>query len=201
MLVTTLTLFSQILTSALSIFFLKHFKTKFYIILVIIFCLTAFTEALGKYLTSINILNYHLYVFYAFFTFNLTAIAYESILKLTKFIVFLSLIFNIVFFIVFFRDMHFFYSVIVGSFNTGIYSFLYLRQLLLSKEIINYKKHFAFWVSVGFLIFYLPSIPFFLLNKFMQNRSLFKILNFLTILMNFLIIYGLITCRNKKLKY
>lgn len=196
-----LALFSQILTSVLSVLFFKKYKTKFYIFLVIIFCLTSFTEAIGKYMISLDMLNNHLYLCYSFFLFNLIAITYFFILKTTKYIILFSFIFNVTFFVFILKDISYLNSVIIGAFNTSFYSFFYLKKLLISKEIINYKKHLAFWVSVGFLVFYLPSIPFFLMIKIMENRILFFILHILTILMNLLIIYGLITCNNKKLKY
>ena len=79
-----------------------------------------------------------------------------------------------------------------------MFSFFYLRQLLLSNEILNYKKLLPFWVSVGFLVFYLPAIPFFTLWEYMKDRDLFFILKILIILMNLFIIYGLLWSKKEE---
>ena len=65
----------------------------------------------------------------------------------------------------------------------------------MSNKILNYKKLLPFWVSVGFLVFFLPSIPFFALLKHMKGRELFYIIGILIILMNLVIITGLIWSR------
>ena len=77
---------------------------------------------------------------------------------------------------------------------------MYLRVLLLSNEILNYKKQLPFWVSVGFLVFYLASIPFFSMHKYFENRSIYYVINILVILMNLIISFGLIWS-NKEMKY
>ncbi len=70
--------------------------------------------------------------------------------------------------------------------------FLFLRELLLSNEIVNYKKLLPFWVSVGFLVFHLPAIPFFSFWSYMKNRDLLPILYSLIVLMNIIISFGLL---------
>ncbi|WP_440120691.1 hypothetical protein [Tenacibaculum sp. Ill] len=70
----------------------------------------------------------------------------------------------------------------------------------MSDKIINYKKLLSFWVSVAFIVFYLPSIPFFSFWNFLKDRSLMPILYVLIVLMNVIISFGLVWS-NKKVEY
>ncbi|MEQ3498754.1 hypothetical protein ABMY20_03230 [Tenacibaculum sp. SSH1-16] len=101
--------------------------------------------------------------------------------------------FFIVFWVAAFFDKDYIhYTGIVGSLNVGVMVFLFLRELLLSNEIVNYKKLLPFWVSVGFLVFHLPAIPFFSFWSYMKNRDLLPILYSLIVLMNIIISFGLL---------
>ncbi len=193
--------FIQLSTALIGLNFLRKVRSTFLISLVIIFCLTAIVELVGLYYLSVKKSSYLLYLIYIFFTFNLISFSFSSIIEVKKkyLLIVLPLIFNLCFFFFSLKES-FFTFMIIGSLNTSIYAFLYLKQLLLSDEIVNYKKLLPFWVSVGFLVFYLPSIPFFYLINYMFDRELFFITKVLTVLMNLFIIYGLITC-NKEEKY
>lgn len=192
----------QIITAILSLLLIKRRSRDFVLIMSVIFCLSGIVEVLGIYYIKIKRPSHGLYNTYSFFLFNLIALAYSFVIKYKRYwmVYFLVIIFNVLFFVFYYLELSYFYSVIIGSFNTSFFAFLYLRELLLSDRIINYKKMFPFWVSVGFLVFYLPSIPFFSLFKDMTSRGLFYVLYLLIILMNLIIIYGLITC-NKEEKY
>tara|TARA_B110000971_G_C19888110_1_gene443977 strand:- start:219 stop:584 length:366 start_codon:yes stop_codon:yes gene_type:complete len=72
---------------------------------------------------------------------------------------------------------------IEGFFNS-VLIILYFTELLNLKKFLKHKKILTFWVSVGFLLFYLPSVPFFtllLLNMF-DTREMFPIIYYLTII-------------------
>ncbi|WP_442267728.1 hypothetical protein ACSIGC_08695 [Tenacibaculum sp. ZS6-P6] len=199
LIVTTL----QVLTAILGLFFIKKFKSSFYFILIGVLCLTAVVESLGLYYFKIEKSSYLLYVSYTFLIFNLIALAYQKIIKVEKhkYLLFIPiLLFDITFIIIYFMGISYYNMIIFGAVITSLYVFLYLKQLLLSYEIISYKRLLPFWVSVGFLVFYLPSIPFFVLRDYMKNRGLFFVLSILIILMNTFIIYGLL-CSNKEKKY
>ena len=80
----------------------------------------------------------------------------------------------------FFNTVFYFPKMVtLGCLNTSVFVFLYLRELLMSNKILNYKKHLPFWISIGFLIFYLPAIPFFTMQEYMVGRNLFFIISIL----------------------
>ncbi|WNW00872.1 hypothetical protein RRF68_07655 [Tenacibaculum sp. HL-MS23] len=116
-------------------------------------------------------------------------------LKLSNFFL---IAFLVTWFLILYNKSFFYTAIIIGAINIGLLVFLYLRELLLSDEILNYKKMLSFWVSVGFLVFYLPSIPFFSLVGYMKSRDLFPVLNILIIIMNIIISFGLIWSKKKE---
>lgn len=170
--------------------------------LVVLLLVTALLESFS-YILMINqkptFLYHHLY---ALLEYLLVFFMYRGLIKDKKLLIvpkFLLVITGLFWGLVFFKKEYFFVMIILGSLNIAILLFLYLRSLLLSDKILNYRRLLPFWVSVGFLVFYLPSIPFFSLLKYMKDRGLFFILNVLIILKSLFIIYGLI-CSNKEEK-
>ncbi len=196
-----ITISLQVLVAVLGLNYLRKVRSTFLLGLVVILCLTAFVELAGLYYLKVKRPNYYLYITYIFCIFNLISLIFWSIikLKLKLILIMFPVIFNLSFFF-FSLEKSFFTFMTIGSVNTSIYSFLYLRQLLVSDEIINYRKLLPFWVSVGFLVFYLPSIPFFSLVNNMRTRELFFITKVLAVFMNIFIIYGFI-CSNKEETY
>ncbi|MFD0992483.1 hypothetical protein [Tenacibaculum geojense] len=195
----TSVLIIQALTAILMIFYFKKYQSLFFYSVSAIVVLSACVELLGFYFIQLKISSHYIYFFYTLVVFNLIALAYSYLLQVNKLLIYIPVIlFNAVFVYGYFKGVSYFNSIIVGAINTSFYIFLYLRQLLISDEIIIYKKLLPFWISIGFLAFYLPSIPFFVLRNFMIDRGLFFILNILTILMNLLIMYGLIWSNKEK---
>lgn len=196
-----ITLGLQIIAAIAAVRFLRSNKAPFVTSLCIILILTAITEITGLYLLKLKISSYFLYLTYIFFLFNLISFGFSSIIKLKfKHLLFiLPVIFNLSF-MFYPLKKSFFTFMVIGSINTSIYSFIYLSELLISDQIINYRKVLPFWVSVGYLVFYLPSIPFFSLIDNMRTRELFFITKILAVLMNVFIIYGLLWS-NKTEKY
>lgn len=183
--------------------YLIKYRSKFLFLLSCYLLFSSIVEGIGAYIIRIKRSSYLLYFIYSLFQFNLLGLIYYHIIdseKLRKLIVCLTLVFSALWIIVIFNRNLFFYLVILGAINTRVFAFLYLRTLLLSDKILNYKKLLPFWVSVGFLVFYFPSVPFFSLIGYMKDRGLFFIINILVILMNLFIIFGL-ACANKKDKY
>ncbi|CAL2077426.1 conserved membrane hypothetical protein [Tenacibaculum sp. 190524A02b] len=192
-----ITLIIQIITALISCFLYKKYSSSFYRFLVVIIIVSAFVEVWGYYDGTILLI----WNIYTILMFVLIYLLFKEILK-GKIIL---LICNILLFFLLlvglftlFDDSLFYKLLIVGSVSTSMFSFFYLRQLLLSNEILNYKKLLPFWVSVGFLVFYLPAIPFFTLWEYMKDRDLFFILKILIILMNLFIIYGLLWSKKEE---
>lgn len=196
-----ITLVFQVLSALLVLLIKRDSKTGFLFYLRLILVFTASVELIGFVLRNEGLNPFYIYFVFTGVVFVLITLMYYGVIFFRKKLIILK---TLSFFLIAVWIVTFFYPVIFpnliifGSFNTSLFSFLYLRQLLLSNEIMNYKKLLPFWVSVGFLIFYLPSIPFFTLLDYMKNRGLFFILHLLIILMNLFIIYGLLCSKKEK---
>lgn len=198
-----LSLSFQVVTLSLALYKFKNFKAKFILPVTAIFFLSVVTEffgllRLGKLINGINV--HYLYtgllfnVIYLFYARTVESIVSLKIMKV------LTIVFSILWLYAYF-DSRFFHSIIIlGSCNTVIYAFIYLKELLMSDRIVNFKKMLPFWVSVAFLVFYLPSIPFFSMLNYMKTRGLFFVLYILIILRELILIYGLL-CSKKEKKF
>jgi hypothetical protein len=137
---------------------------------------------------------------FTFFEFNFLALIYFNLLKDKKalrLVKILILTFNIIYFSSFYFSALESYTVVVEGMVNMVFVVLYFKELLNSEKILNYKKLLPFWISVGFLIFYLSSIPFFTLlyTNLIDNKIMFPILFSLIIVFHLCFIYGLVTCK------
>lgn len=141
-----------------------------------------------------------LFNIYTFFEFNFFALIYYNLIQEKKSLKILSalfLLFNLIYFLSFiYLELSKYTVSLEGLFNS-IFIILYFKELLTSKKVLNYKKLLPFWISVGFLIFYITSIPFFTLlhSKYFDTRIMFPILYSLIIVFHLCFIYGLVTCK------
>jgi hypothetical protein len=71
---------------------------------------------------------------------------------------------------------------------------LFLIRFMLSNDILHYKINTMFWVSIGLLVFYLGSLPYFALynNLYKYNRILFHNYWKVMMVLNY-IMYGFFT--------
>ncbi len=144
--------------------------------------------------------NFNLYNIYTFFEFNFFSLIYFCLIKnrqRLRLVIGLILIFNSIYFLSFYFTALSSYTVQIEGLFNSLLVIIYFIELLNSDEVLNYKKLFPFWMSVGFLLFYLTSIPFFTLlylNLF-DSRSMFSLLYILIILFHSCFIYGLISCK------
>lgn len=191
-------LLSQVIAFVISLFFYIKYKTNFLILLTLLLFATVVVEGIGAYSLYINKPSYSYHYFYVIVEFLLISLIYFKLLKnkrLKMLFIILTVSFLFFWIAVDYNKKLYQYLVICEGAIISTYVFLYLRELLMSNKILNYKKLLPFWVSVGFLVFYLPSIPFFALLKHMKDRELFYIIGILIILMNLVIITGLIWSR------
>ncbi|TYQ00101.1 hypothetical protein C7447_101710 [Tenacibaculum adriaticum] len=150
--------------------------------------------------------NNAFYNLLSFLEFNLLFAFYKGVFKnkLTKKILCFSFyIYNIIYF---FSSI--FYGVLIfktklntiapvfGAFLIAIVLILYLREMLLSEEIVNYKKNIVFWITVGLLLYYLGTLPLTAIFNFMKSGSsfikLYRIQHILTIIMHSCFLIGLL---------
>ncbi|RLK07116.1 hypothetical protein C8N27_0689 [Tenacibaculum discolor] len=198
-----LQLLIQTIAAIVNFLYFKRYNRKFILLLLFIQVTSLLVEGIGYYYLYIGKSSFYCHYIYVIINFNLIAFLYFMLIRdtiLLNVMKGLLILFNICWVFVMYNSSWLMYVFIFGAINTAISIFFYLRELLLSDRILNYKKLLPFWVSVGFLVFYLPSIPFFSMLNYMKTRGLFFILNILIILMNLIIVYGLI-CSKKEVKY
>lgn len=169
----------------------------FYLITIVVF------QILGE--TIFNENNYEFYNIYTFFEFNFIALIYYQLFEKKpsiNILKFLWIAFNIVYFSSFYFLHLKKYTVNIEGIVNSLFVILYFIELLNSEKVINYKKLLPFWISVGFLLFYLTSFPFFLLSYIgvlIDAKQEFVILHSLIIVFHLCFIYGLITCKSKEI--
>lgn len=176
--------------------FYKYFVL--YIVVIIIF------DQLANFFFATNSIT--LFNVYTFFEFNLFALIYYHLIKnKTRLTVLKTLMisFNIVYSISFYFDFYVLYTIPLEGIINSIIVIIFFIDLLNSDEILNYKKILSFWISVGFLIFYLTSVPFWSLyySSIFETRSMFPIIYYLATIFQLIFIYGLITCKKTENLY
>jgi hypothetical protein len=75
--------------------------------------------------------------------------------------------------LLYFKDKEFLFSSFsycIGNLSLLIVIISFFIQFVSSSELINFKSSFIFWVSAGLLIFYLGTLPFFALFRFLYNE-------------------------------
>tara|TARA_R110002050_G_scaffold78954_2_gene168774 strand:+ start:1459 stop:2097 length:639 start_codon:yes stop_codon:yes gene_type:complete len=188
----------EILSIILSLRYFPKFKKTYYYFFIAFLVFAVLFETLGMLLKGTN--NYWIYNIYTFFEFSsLIGIYYflNTNIKSKKIIIFLSIIYYIIYFISFKYVVLQKYTVIILPFFVVPFMFLYLQKLLNSSKIMNYKKVLPFWLTVGFLIYYLASVPFFSLQYLfgLYDRLLFTLLSAVVIIMHLIFIVSLIWIR------
>jgi hypothetical protein len=174
----------------------KQFKSRFVFFFTLFIYVSCIVELIGLYyLKVIEEHSNEVYNIYTFFEFNLVALIYYSIIKESKslkLIIILSVLFNLIYAISFFYQPLESYTAIIQAPIVAVFFIIYLRELLNSNKILNYRKHLPFWLTAGFMIFYLSSIPFQFIRETMDNRGMFYIQMFLIYIMHSCFIYGLL---------
>lgn len=197
-----LPLYSYVIVSLLGMyfyFFKRGGNNSFHLLLLLILSTTMVVELLGFYIRN----NFSIYHFYNLIKFSLIFFMYRNLIVEKRYLIISYILYGLtilIWIVTFFNKSYLFTMIVVGSINVGVLVFLHLRELLMSDKIINYKRLLSFWVSVAFIVFYLPSIPFFSFWNFLKDRSLMPILYVLIVLMNVIISFGLLWS-NKKEEY
>jgi len=140
--------------------------------------------------------NLNIYNIYTFFEFNLVSIIYFNLNKekVSRLIIsYLIGVFNIIYFLSFYFLLLQKYTVTIGALTVSVFMVLYLKELLNSNKIIDYKRDLPFWITVGMLFYYLCTIPFLALVYIgLEGHLLFYIINIITIITHLCFIYGLL---------
>ncbi len=193
----------EYLSLILSLFFYNKYKNyRFYKFFVIFLFTGVIFNLIGTYIFSTK--NLWLFNIYTFFEFNIFTllyyhlISYRSNLKIVKL---LAIVFNCFYFLSFLLKELQAYSVPFEALINSVFIIIYFKELLMSDKVLNYKKLLPFWISVGYLIFYLTTIPFFTIVYFNFFKADFgsELLYSIIILLNLCFIYGLIRCKTKEI--
>ena len=115
----------------------------------------------------------------------------------------LVIVFNAIYFISFYFDFYILYTIPLEGVINSVFVILFFIELLNSERILNYKKLLSFWISVGFLIFYLTTVPFWSLyySSIFDSRAMFPIIYYLATVFQLIFIYGLVTCKKTENLY
>jgi hypothetical protein len=190
--------FLELLTVLVVLFHFKKYKEAYFKCF-FVYALVLFTfEILIYFFFKKN--NIHIYNIYTFFEFNLVATIYYFLnkekLSLTL-MKYSMIVFNIVYFISFYFTSLQAYTTILGALIVSVFMILYLKELLNSSKIIDYRIDLSFWITVGMLFYYLTTIPFLTLVYVIGMKSplLFYIIHIITIITHLCFIYGLIWSR------
>lgn len=201
LIIKNIAVYIQYLTFILSIIYYKKFKdyTFYKYFVLYLFNLVLLDILIGVlYPNGEN--NKILFNIYTFFEFNVFALIFYNLISKEKFLKLVKvfvIVFNSIYFLSFYFTSIEMYTVSIEGFFNSCLIILYFIELLNSNKVLSYKKLFPFWMSVGFLIFYLTSVPFFTLlyaNLF-DTRTMFPIIYYLTLLLHLSLIYGLVACK------
>lgn len=185
--------FLQFITLIIAINSYKKFRTKFAFYFICFLSFVFIIEFIGLiYLYHLEENSYEIYNIYTFFEFNIISLMYLSIIRDVKTLKILVMLFNIFYVLSFVFEQLQTYSITIEYFIFSIFSICYLRELLNSDKMLNFKRHLPFWVTTGFLIFYLSSIPFQFIRAGLDGRELFIIQQMVFYIMQGCFIYGLI---------
>lgn len=196
----------QLTIAVTAVLMYRRFRSKFMFFLCFLLTVIVLVEGYGQYQIIFDTKRetISLISFFVFIEFILITLIYRSVVKNKKYlklINFIAIFFLIIYgFSFFISNIKPFNLIPLEALSIAVIVIIYLTELLQSDKIIDYKKHLPFWVSVGFFVFYLSSIPFFSMHRYMVERNLFYIINWLIILMNVFIGIGLL-CSNTKEKY
>lgn len=86
-----------------------------------------------------------------------------------------------------FRYDFFIYTYALGALFVIAGIALYFSEILHSDKIIHINKNLLFWISTGWLIFYVASIPFYLMRQYYVRLSFISISMYLIYFLNFVL--------------
>lgn len=191
-----------------------HTKSNQYKYLTLYFLFIVLAEQIGRFLVyndllditkywySFIVIPVEFFFFFWFFFTHFTSPKDKTIPKYGSILLLLAFI----------ADWLFFYntkavfislSYTLGNLILLVVVLIYFRNLIHSKRILNFTNEIEFWISLGLLLFYLCTFPFFgLYNYFFVNypiefRTYYIIMLLLNILMYLIFSIGLLWTKRK----
>ena len=202
MLINDFSYYFEILTGIIALILCKKYLKPYYKFFLIYAIVTVLFESLGKLIRIYELPNgIQLFNIYTFFEYNLIAIIYYKLTKEVfshKWIKYLMTLFNLIYLTSFVFITLQSYTVLLGAVIVSSFMILYLKELLNSDKIINFKRDLSFWITIAFLLYYLTTIPFYTVLYIIKIKTraesdlLFLLQNIIIIVTHFCFINGLL---------
>lgn len=188
-------LYFELTTLIFSLVCYKKFKLPFYKFFILYVITSSAVEIIGGFFAGES--TFWIFNLYTFFEFLWITLIFYNLNKeknSRKIMMYLVIIFYIIYFLSFQYIILQKYTVIILALFVTPFFFLHLKELLNSNKIMSFQKEISFWITVGFLIYYLGTVPFFSLLYIggMQDRILFTILALIVLVTHLIFIVGLI---------
>lgn len=147
--------------------------------------------------------NMYIYDILTFFEFNLISLLFYTLNKEIKsrvLIKYFTLVFNLFYILSFYYEILKKYTVVLGGIMASVFMFIYLKDLLSSNRIVNYKRDLSLYVTVIMLFYYLSTIPFFTMATIvgMGSSLSFYIIHIIIIVTHLSYIFGMLWCQGTK---
>lgn len=190
-----------------SIFNFKQLKTSLLKFFPLIAVFNLLIEGTGFFLTQFVAYNTVLYNFYnlPYFIFIFALFREASNSEVTRKVMRFFQIIIVLCIVIVSTKMNIIYEnhypvVVLGNVLAIISILLYYIEILQTDRVINIKYDTLFWISVGFLLFFIGSTPIEIIrnifeNEFTLHLSLYAIIYTLIIIMNICFIVGLLVVK------
>jgi len=174
-------LWFQLVTALVGTYYFYKYKNnsvlKYFLVLIYYMAINEF--AARYYSLNFNFHNSFFFNIAQIFEFSFFLVLYQKTLtkNIYKKILFVFLVLyylSILFFCVVdnFIEDFFGISYVIGSFFTSIGIIFYLAEILNSDRVFHLFRSLLFWISIGMLMYYVPSIPFWIVRKYFESSSI-----------------------------
>jgi hypothetical protein len=194
----------QLVTAIFATIYFKKYNEGFIKYFLVFLWYTVINDFFGKYysiyINNNNKIFYNIYQIVQFgfyltlFYFNIKNKTNKNVILLFLSLYFVSILINCSY--ENFITSYFQTTYIIGAAFTVIAIIMYFSEILNSDKIIIINKILLFWISTAILIYYLPSIPFMVVQKYYIKSLTLPYINiakyFLVFVLNVLFISGFI---------
>ncbi|WP_299312396.1 hypothetical protein [uncultured Aquimarina sp.] len=204
--------FVELITVIIGTFYFYKYKNTALKYILLLFWYTVINDLLGVFylrggiITDYNAIIYNIYNVISF-TYLLLLYRHYIQNKIHKKAILLFSIIYLISFVIngFFENYlikHQRFPYIIAAIFLVISISLYFIEILNSQKVLNAKRNLLFWISVGFLIFFVGNLPFRILTNYYLHLAdatiSFLVKLTLTIIMNICFIIGFIWSDKKQ---
>lgn len=170
----------------IGVYFFKNLQKEYLKIFVVLLGFIFFSEMIGKYLKHIDAHSMNV-IWYGFISLPIQFMTFfwlyskrnsSRILFILPTVFYLS---SLLIEVIILNGKEYMFSNLtytVGNLLLLILIVNYLYRLLRSNDILYFKKDPFFWISLGQLIFYLPTIPFYFFMQYLYDSNINFYINY-----------------------